>query len=108
MLGQLREELGVAARVLVEVLHAGRAGAVALRDLGHAFGFDLRRRARRLLAELLALVGLGAVAAAGDDKRVCEFRVGKADMQDGKPAHRDADYMRLGAPRSAQYVADVG
>ena len=69
MLGELRHELRVAARVLHLVLHASRAGAIGLGDLGHALFGDLRRGARGLVGELLALVGRRAVTAAGDDER---------------------------------------
>src|SRR5438874_7670590 len=95
MLGELREEFGVAARVLVQVLHPGRAGTVGLADLGHALLLDLSRGARGLLLELLTLVGLRAIAAAGDDQRAGAIGIGEAEMQDGKPAHRNANDMRL-------------
>src|ERR1051326_1062795 len=107
MLGELRQEFGVAAWVLVQVLHAGRAGAVGLRDLGHALLRDLRGGAGGLFLKLLALVGLRAIAAPGYDKRIGAIRVRETEMQDGKPAHRNADDMRLRQSQSVEHVADI-
>ena len=41
--------------------------------------------------ELLALAGLRAIAAAGDDERQRAVGVGQAEMQCRKPTHRNAD-----------------
>src|ERR1051326_1927050 len=95
MLGELAEELGIAARVLVEILHAGRASAVSLADLGHPGALDLCGGPGGLLLELLALVGRGAGTATSDDERGGARRIGEAEMKDGKTAHRDPDDMRL-------------
>ena len=43
--------------------------------------------------ELLALARLRAIAAAGDDQRQGALRVGQAEMECRKAAHRDADDM---------------
>src|SRR5579862_524086 len=107
MLGELGEELGIAARVLVEVLHAGRPGAVGLGDFGHAVALDFRRGAAGFIAELLALVGLRAVAAAGDDQGGGAVGIGETEMQHGKAAHRDADDVRLRNVESVEHGADV-
>src|SRR5437588_617983 len=82
--GQRPQELGIAARILVQVLHPGRTGAIGFADLCHAGALDLRRGARGLLLELLALVGLGAIAAAGDDQCAGALGIGEAEMQYGK------------------------
>src|SRR5205823_13044056 len=85
----------------------GRAGTVGLADLGHALLLDLSRGARGLLLELLTLVGLRAIAAAGDDQRAGAIGIGEAEMQDGKPAHRNANDMRLRETQAVEHVADV-
>src|SRR4029077_11615981 len=107
MLAQLAEELGIAARVLVQQLDAGRAGAVGLADLSHPAAFDLRCGARNLLGKLLALVGLGAIAAARDDQRGGAVGIVEAEMQDGKAADRDPDHMRLLDLEPVEHRADV-
>src|SRR5438067_11516041 len=99
MLSELRKEFGVAARILVQILHPGGTGAVRLADLDHPLAFDLRRGAGGLLLELLPLFGLRTIAAPGDDERAGAVRIGKAEMQHGKPAHRNADDMRLREPQ---------
>src|ERR1051325_11481558 len=107
MLGEMRHELGIAAGVLVQILHTGRAGAVGLRDLGPALLRDLRGGAAGLFLKLLALGGLGALAATRDDKRIGAIRVRETEMQDGNPAHRNADDMRLRKPQPVEHVADI-
>src|SRR5439155_14013574 len=67
----------------------------------------LRRGARGLVLELLALVRLGTIAATGDDKRTGAVGISEAEMQDGKPAHRDADDMRFREPQPVEHVTDI-
>src|SRR5579885_1748863 len=107
MLRQLRQELGVPARILVLVLHPRRPGAVGLCHLGHAAGLDLRCRARDLLGELLPLVRLRAIPAAGDHQGAGPLGIGKTKMQHGKPAHRYADNVRLRDVERVQHCPDI-
>ena len=54
-----------------------------------------------------ALVGLRAVAAAGDHQRAGALGIGEAEMQRREAAHRDADDVRLGDLEPVEHVADV-
>ena len=107
MLGEIGGKFGPAARVLVLELHARRADAIGLRRDLHAGAFDQRRGLRGLVVKLLALAGLGAIAAAGDDQRQGALGIGKAEMQGRKPAHRDADDVRLADRQRVEHGADV-
>src|SRR5689334_5830190 len=94
MLGELGCELVPAARVLVLVLDAGRADRVFRRGADHA-GVDEGGGLLAFAAEALAPVGLGAIAAAGDDERTRERRVPEAEMERREAAHREPRDMRL-------------
>ncbi len=78
-----------------------------LLGLAHPLAFDQRDGLGGLVVELLALAGLGAIAAAGDDQRQRAVGIGKAEMQGRKPAHRDADDMRLVDLERVEHGADV-
>lgn len=56
---------------------------------------------------LVALAGLGAVAAAGDNERQRAFGVGEAEMQSREPAHRNANDMRLHDFEPVEQAANV-
>src|SRR5207302_2183684 len=93
MLGELLREFRPAARILVLELHARRAEGVFARRFGPV---RLERGGGRfaLGTELVLLVRLGAVAAAGDDERARALRVRNAYMQRREAAHREADDVR--------------
>src|SRR4051812_19455614 len=93
VLGELAGELGPAARVLVLELHARRAEGV----LGRGFAPVAEEGSGRRFAlgpELVFLLRLGAVAAAGDYQRARTVRVRNAEVQRGESAHREPDHVR--------------
>src|ERR1700722_11619160 len=107
MLRQPLKKLGVAARVLVPVLYTARPSAKSLRDFRHAPVGDLSRGAQRLVRKLLALAGLSAVTAAGDNERQRASGIGESEMQNREAAHRDADNMRLVDFECVEHAANV-
>src|SRR3984885_15642509 len=88
-------ELGMSPRVLVFILHTGRAIGVALGKGSHAVFPERARDDVGFSAENLALVGLGAVPAAADAERQRAAMMTDAEMQRRKTAHRDPDDGRL-------------
>src|SRR5512144_63543 len=102
MLAELPGEFLPAAAVLVLQLHARRAEGVLLRR-ARPVGFEGSGSGLALGLELLLLVGLRAVAAAGDDERACALRIRDADVQRGEAAHREADDMRPSELQVVEY-----
>ena len=100
-------EFGPATRVLVLKLHPRRAARIGLGGDLHAGVFDQGRRLSRFVVELLALAGLGAIAAAGDDERCRATGVRQAEMQCRETAHRNANDMRLGDREPVEHGADI-
>ena len=66
MPGEVRGEFVPAARVLVLELHPARALGIGLGGDAHPGALDQGDGLGGLVVELLALAGLGAIAAAGD------------------------------------------
>src|SRR5215813_7945856 len=96
MLRQVPHAFREAARILVLELHARWAFRIALRHLGHALGVEIGRGLLRLLLELLALLALGAVAAARNHDALRAIGVAQPEMQRCEATHRETDHMRLG------------
>src|ERR1700719_1881437 len=95
MFGELTGELAPATRVLVLELDAPWPERVARSRLCHACLLETLRGGLGAGGELRPLAGRGAVAAAGHHQRACVIRIGEAEMQRSKTAHRQADHMRL-------------
>ena len=87
---KLLRELGPAARVLVLELDSRRPERVLFRGI-LPVRLEGRRRGLALGPELLLFVGLGTVAAAGDDERARAPGIGDADVQRRESAHGEAD-----------------
>src|SRR5579871_281958 len=94
-------------RILVLELDAGWPQRIALGRLRHAGAGDVLRRLLNLVLELRPTIGLGAVAAAGDDKRERAIRIVHAEMERRKAAHRQANDMRLADPERVEHRSDV-
>ena len=69
--------------------------------------FEILGGGFRLLGKLAALVGRRAIAAAGHHQRAGALGVGKAEMQRGEAAHRQADDVRLVDLERVEHRADV-
>ena len=91
-----------AARVLVLELHARRRERVAHRRLAHADLLEAPGGGLGFLRELRTLVGGCAIAAAADDQRQCALRIGEAEVQRRKSAHRQTDDVGLVDLQSVQ------
>src|SRR5215472_2152164 len=107
MLGEVSGKLGPAARVLVLKLHPCGTLCIGLSGDLHAGVCDQRCRLCRLVVELLAFVGLGAIAASGDDEGRRPVGMGQTEMQRSETPHREADDMRLGDRQSVQHDPNV-
>src|SRR6516164_1768658 len=95
MLSQLIDELAPAAGILVLELNARRSKPVGFGAGRHAHILEAARGGFGLGGELRPPVGRGAVAATGNDQRTRAIRIGEAEMQSGKTAHRQADHVRF-------------
>src|SRR5665213_313465 len=89
---ELLDHFAPATRVLVLMLHAGRTDAVIFNGFP-AEGFKHFSGSLRFFGKLLAFIRGGAVTAAADHQRPRPVRVGEAEMQRRKTAHRQADDM---------------
>src|ERR1700686_2601787 len=107
MFGELISELTPATRVLVLELDARRPERIASSGLRHAYPLETPRGGLDLGGELRPLVGRGAVAATGHHQRACAIRIGEAEMQRSKTAHRQADHMRIVDLESIDYRLNV-
>src|ERR1700730_1860502 len=107
MFGELISELAPATRVFGLELDAHRAERIAHSGLRHAYLLETPRGGRDLGSELRPLVGRGAIAATGHHQRTRAIRIGEAEMQRRKPAHRQADHMRPVDLESIDYRLNV-
>src|SRR5579872_6780262 len=95
MSGKHRLELGMTARILVLILHAGRPVGVALGKSLHAPGPDRACDRVSFGAKFFALVRFGAITTAADAQRQRTFGMPQPEMQRRKTAHREADDVGL-------------
>src|SRR5262249_43149512 len=105
--GELPLELGPAARVLVAVGIARRAGAVELGHRRHSFLLDALREGLALRLEALLGLWIGAAtpAARGDHQRRRLAGIAYGELEARRGAHRQAAKMRLG---DAERLHEVG
>src|SRR4029079_18537032 len=107
MLGELIGELAPAARILVLMLHAGRAQRIALGRLLHGQLFEPLGRGFRFLGEFRALARRRAIAAARHHDRAGSVAVSEAEMKRAEAARRQADNMSLVDLQSIEHRANV-
>src|SRR5579862_6412934 len=107
MLGQHCLELGMSPRILVLVLHAGRAVSVTLSEGSHALLPYHACDGVGLSAEKFSLVRLGPVSAAADAQRKRARAMAQAEMQRCEATHRQADDMCLWCADLIKYGENV-
>src|ERR1700730_2594382 len=107
MFRQRSLELGVAARVLVFILNAGRPVGITFGKSRHAFAPYHAGDHIGFGPERLALVGFGAVTAAADAQRSRPLRMTQTEMQRRKPAHRKPYDMRLPLADVIEHGEDI-
>src|ERR1700738_3812207 len=107
MFGKLVAKFLPAARVLVLELHARGSERIALSRAHHAGLLEFLRGRFGFLREYSALVGRGAIAAAGNPQRPRAFRIGKAEMQGCEAAHREPDNVSLVELEPIEHGEDV-
>ncbi len=107
MFGELVDEFGKAARILIPQRQAARAMAIGRRDMRHAFFEHGFRQIPCLRLKFLVLVGVRTVAATGDDQRQRARGISHAEMERGEPAHRIAHDMRPLDAERVEHREDV-
>jgi hypothetical protein len=108
VLGQHVGELAMPSRVLVLELHPGRPQGIAGGEGRHAVARQALGAGLGLGAELVAAVGLGAVAAAGDHQGARHPGVGQAEVERREAAHGQPHDMGLGDAQMIEHRLDVG